>query len=97
MCTWLLSNLSKKKTQPLYLHTGGFGNFPDDYVDVTSMILTFNSVVDTIQVNIPIVDDNLCEADDIFQVNLATADPDVNLNPATGFVTIKDDDGKFRN
>ncbi len=96
MCTWLY--YLNKKTQPLYLHTGGFGNFPDDYVDVTSMILTFNSVVDTIQVNIPIIDDiNLSEADEIFQVNLATADLDVNLDPATGFVTIKDNDGKFRN
>ncbi len=55
------------------------------------MILIFNSVVDRIQVNIPIVDDNLCEADEIFQVNLETTDLDVNLDPATGSVTIIDD------
>ncbi len=95
--TWLLSNLSnKKKTQSLYLRTGGVGIVPDDYVDIQGMVLNFNSGVDTIQVNIPIVDDNLCEADEIFQLNLATTDPDVNLNPATGFVTIKDDDGKLK-
>ncbi len=61
------------------------------------MVLTFNSVVDTIQVNISIFDDNLCDPDENFQVNLATADPDVNLNPATGFVAIKNNDCKFRN
>ncbi len=74
----------------------GVGVFPDDYVDVTTMTLTFDSGIDTIRVDIPIVDDNLCEADEIFQVNLATADPDVNLDPATGFVTIIDDDGELK-
>ncbi len=95
MCTWLLSNLSKKKSQPLYLHTGGVGIVPDDYVDISAMTLIFNSGIDTVQVSIPIVDDSLCDADEVFQVNLATAEPDVTLNPATGFVTIKDD-GKLR-
>ncbi len=69
---------------------------PDDYVDITSMILTFSAGVDTIRVDIPIINDFLCEPDEIFQVNLDTADPDVNLDPATGFVTIQDDDGELK-
>ncbi len=59
------------------------------------MILTFGAGVDTIRVDIPIINDNLCEPDEIFQLNLDTADPDVNLDPATGFVTIQDDDGEL--
>ncbi len=60
------------------------------------MTLTFDSGIDTIRVDIPIINDNLCEPDEVFQVNLATTDPDVNLDPATGFVTIIDDDGELK-
>ena len=68
---------------------------PDDYIDLT-MDLTFDSEIqnDTLCVDVPINDDNLCETDEIFDVTLTTADPAVTLDPDTGTVTIIDDDGK---
>ncbi len=56
--------------------------------------LTFSSSVTQLAVDIPITNDLLTEIDEIFQVTLTTLDGDVNLNPATGFVTIIDDDRK---
>ncbi len=60
------------------------------------MTLTFTAGVDIVVVDIPIINDFLCEPDEVFQLNLATANPDVNLDPATGFVTIQDDDGELK-
>ena len=58
--------------------------------------ITFTSTtVGPIKINIPINDDLLCEGEEIFQVSLrAPGEPDVNLDPATGVVTIIDDDSK---
>ncbi len=50
--------------------------------------LTFSSSVTQLAVDIPITNDLFTEIDEIFQVTLTTLDGDVNLNPATGFVTI---------
>ncbi len=56
--------------------------------------LTFSSSITELAVDIPITNDLFTEIDEIFQVTLTTVDGDVNLNPATGFVTILDDDRK---
>ena len=47
------------------------------------------------EVEIPIINDMLTESDEVFQVDLSTRNGDVNLSPASGIVTIQDDDGKF--
>ena len=59
------------------------------------MNLTFNSgnQDNMLCVDVPINDDNLCEADEMFSVSLTTVDPAVTLDPDSGTVTIVDDDG----
>ena len=45
-------------------------------------------------VNVPIIDDDLCEGMETFTILLSEADPNVALNgPRMGTVTIIDDDG----
>ncbi len=56
--------------------------------------LTFSSSVTQLSVDIPIIDDLIVEGNERFQVSLATGDGDINVNPATGFVTIIENDGK---
>ncbi len=56
--------------------------------------LTFSSSITQLAVDIPIINDLIVEGNERFQVSLATGDGSVNLNPATGFVTIIDDDRK---
>ena len=60
------------------------------------MDLTFNSGNQDAMlcIDVPIDNDNLCEADEIFDVTLTTLDPAVTLDPDTGIVTITNDDGK---
>jgi len=47
--------------------------------------------------NVPIVNDGICESDEIFTILLSTQPPEtqVNLNPQTGTATIIDDDGNL--
>ena len=63
------------------------------------MPVVFNAgnINDMLCIEIPIVDDDLCEGNEQFQVSLQNNDPDVNLAPgrATGTVTIIDNDSKF--
>ena len=49
-------------------------------------------------VNIPIVNDVICEGQESFTISLVNTDPNVILQPgrSSGTVTIIDDDGKFR-
>ncbi len=56
--------------------------------------LTFSSSITQLAVDIPINDDLFVEGNERLQVSLATGDGNVNLNPATGFVTIIDNDCK---
>ncbi len=56
--------------------------------------LTFSSSVTQLAVDVPINDDVIVEENERFQVSLTTGDGNVNLTPATGFVTIIDNDGK---
>ena len=57
--------------------------------------LIFSANATQFEVEIPIINDTLTEFDEMFQVDLRTSNSDVNLSPASGFVTIQDDDGRF--
>ena len=62
------------------------------------VVFDAGSINDMMCVEIPIIDDNLCEGNEQFQVSLQNNDPtNVNLAPgrATGTVSIIDNDGKF--
>ena len=76
-----------------------------DYTSVGST-LTFSSGQTQVGpgslmcVNIPIIDDVLCELQESFEVSVAS-DPDVELNGQLGglfgtFISLLDNDGKFR-
>ena len=45
-------------------------------------------------VNIPIVDDLICEGPETFRVTLSETDPDVTLSGSSRVVTIEDNDGE---
>ena len=66
---------------------------PLDYTGAGVMVLTFDSTTDEIWLDVPIIDDDLCENDEIIDLLLTTSSPDVNLNPAIGEIIIVDDDG----
>ena len=57
------------------------------------MVLTFDSTTSEIWLEVPIVDDDLCEENETIGLLLTTSSPDVNLDPATGEIIIIDDDG----
>ncbi len=62
-----------------------------------SMPLVFNvaNQRDELCIDIPILNDVICEADEVFTVSLTSADDCVSiLMPSQGSVTIVDDDGK---
>ena len=68
----------------------------DDYI-ATSVVLTFMSgdlEGETQNVNIPIVDDNLVERPEVFDVQLLV--PGTTPPADTGSIAIFDNDGKFR-
>ena len=66
---------------------------PADYNGAGIVVLTFDSMTDEIWLDIPIVDDDLCEDNETIDLMLTTSNPDVNLLPATGDIIIVDDDG----
>ena len=74
-----------------------FDTGPADYGAINSPII-FNPGQEGMQMcrQIPIFDDIICEDNELFNIDLSTVDPGVNLNPATSFgtVTIIDNDGR---
>ena len=62
------------------------------------MVLTYTSGNDDdmLCANIPILDDNLCEADEIFNARLTTTDSDVIITTPTQTITIEDNDGRLQ-
>ena len=66
---------------------------PLDYNGAGDIVLTFDSTTPAIWLDIPIIDDDLCENDETIDLMLTTSSPDVNLDPATGEIIIIDDDG----
>ena len=68
---------------------------PGDYGAINAPII-FNPGQEGQQMcrEIPIFDDIICEADEVFNVFLQSNDPAVNLIQPAGTVTIMDNDGK---
>ena len=70
-------------------------SFPDpaDYNGGT-FSLSFTSLTSgPVCASVVIVDDNICEGDETFNIQLNTSDSDILLNPDAGTATIVDDDG----
>ena len=67
---------------------------PEDYTTVVQT-LTFNSSTSSIDLLIPLVDDNTVEEDQIFFANLTNPSaPDVTLDPAQATITIEDNEDR---
>ena len=60
-----------------------------DYTPISEM-LTFNSTVRRIEVNLDIVDDDLMEGDENIVLSLSSTDMAVQLNPKYAAITITD-------
>lgn len=71
---------------------------PADYGAINAPII-YNPGQEAEQMcrEIPIFDDIICEADEVFNVFLQSNDPAVNLIQPAGTVTIIDNDGKNSN
>ena len=71
------------------MHTAGM-----DYTAV-SRNLTFNAVISTQMVTIPILDDIIVERSEMFTLALTSTDHAVILDPSSSSVTIEDVDGEL--
>ena len=65
---------------------------PTDY-ETVSIDFTFNGQITENCVNVTIHTDDIFEGDEILTVNLTTTDPDVNLDPDSGVITIIESSG----
>ena len=83
---------------PLVYETNFFAG-PADYGAVNQVItFTPQNEGDMLCVNIPIVDDNICEDDETFNVTITPNQPDcISIKPGfgEGTVTIVDDDSEL--
>ena len=68
---------------------------PNDYTTV-DRLLVFNGSTDNIMVDVPIVDDDLAEDDEVFSAELVAVAPSalITIAPATTTINIIDNDGK---
>ena len=57
--------------------------------------LTFNAVVTTQIVQVPIIDDHIVEHSEIINLTLVSTDSDVILNPPASTITIVDVESKL--
>ena len=66
---------------------------PADYNGGT-FSLSFTSLTSgPVCASVVIADDNICEGDETFNIQLSTSDSDISLNPDAGTATIVDNDG----
>ena len=65
----------------------------EEYAPVFTNV-TFNASTSTHTVNIPILDNEIVTGSTMFSVSLTSADPAAVLNPASGDITIEDDDSE---
>ena len=83
----------------LFLHTINYGIFlyaaGTDYTHV-SRSLTFNATVRTQMVEVLIIDDDIVENSEVFNLTLVSTDSAVLLNPSTSTITIEDVDSKLQ-
>ena len=61
----------------------------------SSVDLVFNNGTTRACTQVPIVDDNIDEDDEVFDVTLTTTETGISLAPDLGMVTITDNDGTF--
>ena len=71
-----------------------FPTAPGDYSAVVNRSVTFGPSDTLLNVTVPIIDDSVCEQEEIFTAVLTTTDPGVVLFKDTANATIIDD-GKF--
>jgi len=71
---------------------------PDDFTEVSSLLLVFDQSTTTVTVNISIVDDTVAEATETFQASLTLVDslcPDIiTISPSLADIFIEDSFGK---
>jgi len=65
-----------------------------DYTVVTRN-LTFNAIISTQMVTIPIIDDFIVEHSEMLTLALMSTDPAVILNPSSSNITIEDVDSEY--
>ena len=57
--------------------------------------LTFNEILTTQVVEVPIIDDHIVEQSEIINLTMVSTDSAVILNPSTSTITIEDVDSKL--
>jgi len=71
---------------------------PDDFTEVSSLLLVFNQSTTTVTVSISIVDDTTVEAREMFQASLTLVDPlrpdVITVSPSLADIFIEDSFGK---
>lgn len=70
---------------------------PEDYMYVSDVV-TFDigEEYDLYCLYINIIDDDICEEDESFSIQLTSTDDCVDIVDGSGSLTIIDDDGKFK-
>jgi len=67
---------------------------PDDFTEVSSLLLVFDQSTTTVTVNISIVDDTVAEATETFQASLTLVDPlrpdIITISPSLADIFIED-------
>ena len=66
-----------------------------DYAPVSRNLMTFNAVVTTQVVELYIIDDDIVEHSEAFNLTLRSTDSAVILNPSTSTIIIEDEDSKL--
>ena len=70
-------------------------SFPDpaDYNGGTFPLLFTSLTSGPVCASVVITNDNICEGDETFNIQLSTSDSNISLNPDAGTATIVDNDG----
>ena len=66
-----------------------------DYTSVSRSLVTFNAAVTTQVVQLYIIDDDVVEHSEAFNLTLRSTDSAVLLNPSTSTITIEDVESKL--
>jgi len=66
-----------------------------DYTSVSRSLMTFNAAVTTQVVQLYIIDDDVVEHSEAFNLTLRSTDSAVLLNPSTSTITIEDVESKL--
>ena len=66
-----------------------------DYSPIGPLSLTFDESTDSIEVTVPIIEDNIAEDIESFNGLLSTSENSVVLDPSLAIIQIEDNDSKF--